>query len=215
MTIEIKGLDKLQKDLKKLSRQIPYAVMLTLNDLAFDAQKSLSAEIKGGLNARVNTSKAFLVDKSKKTNLIAIVRMKGDWHKPALQHHYFGGEAEQIKFEQAMISRGYMTDAFSAIPLKRMGRARYRTVSNATRTGIRSYSKMFVVPTNNKNKRTKHLHPGIWTRQKRKSKPVILFTKEARYQKRFDMRKTVEKVVKRRAAKYFWKNLDKAMGSAR
>ncbi len=215
MTIEIKGLDKLQKDLKKLSKQIPYAVSLTLNDLVFDAQQSLTKEVKHGMNVRDNTSKAWAVDKSKKTSLTATIRMKSDWHRDAIPHHYKGGIGADIGFERSMISRGYMTGSHSAIPLKKMGKARYRNISNATRRGIRSYSKMFVVPTNNKNKRTKHLHPGIWTRLKRKSKPVILFTKEARYQKRFDMRKTVEKVVERRAAKYFWKNLDKAMGSAR
>ncbi len=213
MTFAIKGMEELQKDLSKLSKQLPYAMSLTLNDLAFDAQQSLTKEIKHGMNVRDNTSKAFLVGKSNKTNLIATVRMKDDWHRTALQHHYFGGKGATIAFEKAMVGRGYMSAGNSAIPIKKMGKARYKTVLSATRRGARS--KMFVVSTNNKNRRTKHLHPGVYTRLKRKSKPVILFTSEAKYQKRFDMGVTVEKVVQRRAEKYFWKNLDKAMGSAR
>ncbi len=215
MTIEIKGLDKLQKKLSTISKQLPFALTNTLNDLAFDAQTSLIAEVKHGMKVRDNTSKAWAVDKAKKTNLSATIRLKSDWHKYPIPQHYKGGDSLQIGFEKAMIGRGYMTAGHSAVPIKKMGKAKYKTVYNATRKGIRSYSKMFVVPVNNKNKRTSHLHPGIWTRLKTKPKPVILFTKEAEYKKRFDMRTTVEKVVKRRAEKYFWKNLDRALASAK
>jgi len=215
MTMEIKGLDKLNKDLGKLAKQTPYALMLTLNDLAFDSQKALNAELKNKLNVRSNTSKAFVVDKASKRGLVSTVRMKRDWHYLSLQHHYQNKSSEQIAFEREMIKRGYMTDSNSAIPIKKMGRAKYKTVSNATRKGIRSSSKLFVVPTNNRSNKGKHLHPGIWTRLKKKVRPVILFTKEAQYQKKFDMSKTVEKVVSRRAAKYFFKNLAKAMRTSR
>ena len=215
MTIEIKGIDKLQKSLSAMSKQIPYASMLTLNDLAFDMQKALNAELKAGLKTRVNTSKAFAVDKATKSHLIATVHMKRDWHYLVLKHHYMGKTASQIAFERDMISRGYMTDSNSAIPIKKMGKAAYKKVSNATKKGIRSHSKLFVVPTTNRNKRTKHLEPGIYQRMKRKIKPIILFTKEAQYRKRFDMKITANKVFDRRASKYFFKNLDRAMRTAR
>ena len=215
MTFEITGLDKFQKSLSNLSKQIDYAMSRTLNNLAFDAQASLAAELKHGMNVRVNTSKAFAVDKSSKTNLSATVRLKNDWHKYAIPQHFNAGDSLQIGFEKTMIARGYMTANHSAVPIKKMGKAKYKTVSNATRRGIRSYSKMFVVPTNNKNKRTAHLAPGVWTRLKRKPKPVILFTQEAQYRKKFDMRITIDKVIKRRAQKYFNKNMAQALRTAR
>ena len=211
MTIEIKGLDKLNKDMSTLSKQLPYALMLTINDLIFDAQKSLNAELKGGMNVRVNTSKAFAVDKAKKTNLTGVIRIKDDWHKDSLKHHYSGKDAEQIATEKYFIGRGYMTNSNSAIPIKRMTKAAYRKVVAGTKTR----GKMFVIPVNNRDRRTSHLHPGVYTRLKRKVKPLMLFTQEAKYKKKFDIYKTVAKVFNRRANSYFFKNLDKALRTAK
>ena len=214
MTIEIEGLDKVTSNIRTLSKQLPYALQLTLNDLAFDARESLNKEIKHKMNVRVNTSKAFVVDKAKKTDLSATVRMKRDWHWLSLQHHFNGGDAEQIGFEREMIKRGYMTDNNSAIPIKKMGKAKYKTILNASRPALKN-NKYFVVKIRNKNKRSKHLAPGIYQRLKRKVKPIVLFTQEAKYKQRFDMFTTVEKVVKRRSREYFFKNLGRAMGTAR
>ena len=214
MTIEIEGLPELMRKFKTVPNQINYASMLTLNDLAFDARESLNKEIEHKMKVRKNTAKAFVVDKATKSELTATVRMKSDWHWLALKHHYFGGEAEQIAFERAMIARGYMTDSNSAIPIKKMGKAKYRTVLNATRPALRG-SKYFVVKTRGRSNKTKHLAPGVYERMRRKVKPIVLFTREAKYRKRFDMYATVEKVVDRRAADYFWKNFAKAMRTAR
>ena len=213
MKLEIKGLDKFKTTIGKLSTQMDYALQLTINDLIFDAQSSLNKELKSGLKVRNNTSKAFAVDKAKKSNLVGVVRMKDDWHLPSLEHHYKGGEAEQIATEKYFIKQGYMTDNHSAVPIKRMTKAAYRKVVAGTRNT--RGSKMFAVSTNNRDKRTQHLAPGIYTRLKRKVKPIILFTEEAQYKKKFDMYQTVDKVVKRRANQYFNKNMRKALGSAR
>ena len=213
MTLTISGLDKLSKDISAMSKQIPFAAMRTINDLAFESRLSLNNELKNGMNVRVNTSKAFVVDKAKKTSLSATVRIKNDWHLPSLLHHYKGGDAEQIATEKAFIGRGYMTASHSAIPIKRMTKAAYKKVLAGTKRG--SGGKMFVVPTKNKDRRTAHLSPGIYNRLKRKVKPLMLFTSEAQYKKRFDMRKTVEKVVNRRASTYFYKHLAEAMRTAR
>lgn len=213
MTIEIKGLDKLNKNLSAMSKQIPFASMQTINDLAFESRLSLNSDLKHSMNVRANTSKAFVVDKAKKTSLSATVRIKDDWHKDALTHHYRGGKALQIATEKIFIRRGYMTEGNSAIPIKRMTKAAYRKVVAGTRRS--SGSKMFVVPTNNTNKKTAHLEAGVYQRLKRKVKPLMLFTNEATYKKRFDMKKTVEKIVIRRASKYFFKHLDQAMKTAR
>lgn len=196
-----------------MSKQLPFAMMRTINDLAFDSRLSLNAEIKHGLKTRVNTSKAYVVDKAKKTALTATVRMKDDWHLPSLLHHYKGGDAEQIATEKVFIGRGYMTASHSAIPIKRMTKAAYRKVLAGTKRG--SGGKMFVVPTSNKDRRTAHLSPGIYNRLKRKVKPLMLFTSEAKYRKRFNMNKTVSKVINRRASTYFYKHLAEAMRTAR
>ena len=213
MTIDIKGLEIVSKKFHSMYRQIDYASMLTLNNLAFDARESLNKELGSKLRVRQNTSKAFVVDKAKKSSLSATVRMKRDWHYLSLQHYYQKKDAFQIGFERSMIARGYMTDANSAIPVKKMGKAKYRTIIDATKKG--SKSKYFVVKTSNRSSKTKHLHPGIYQRMKRKVKPIILFTAEAQYKQRFNIKTTVEKVVSRRTEKYFFKNLDKAMRTAR
>jgi len=213
VTITIKGLDNFQKSLGKLSKQMDYALTLTVNDLAFDSKSSLENEIKHGMNVRVNTAKAFAVEKANKSNITAVVRIKDDWHKDAIPHHYKGGTGTSIVFERGMIRRGYMTKGNSAIPVKKMGKAKYRSLLKETRRGVKS--KTFVVPVGNKSKRTSHLEPGIYTRLKRKVKPVMIFTQEAKYKKRFDMRITVGKVVKRRAQSFFYKNMTKALRTAR
>lgn len=213
MQIELKGFDEFSRSLRRVTTQVDYALTLTINDLVFDSQKALNADIKHNLNTRVNTSKAYAVDKAKKTNLTGIVRMKSDWHKVALMHHYTGGSAVPIMFEKAMIDRGYMNANNSAIPLKKMGKAKYKTILNSTNRGVRS--KHFVVPVGNRDRRTAHLEPGIYQRLKRKVKPVIIFTSEAQYKKRMDMREIVEKVVSRRASSYFNKNMARALRTAR
>lgn len=213
MVFEITGLDKFQKSMRHLSKQLDYAMSQTLNDLAFDAQDSLRKEIKGGMNTRVNTSKAFAVDKSSKSNKIAIVRLKDDWHKDAIPQHYLGGKGATIGFEYAMISRGHMRKGQSAIPLKKTGKARYKTLTQNTRRETKS--NLFVASSTSKNKRTGHLKPGVYQRLKRKVKPVVLFTQEAQYKKRFDMSVTVKKVVTRRAKSYFYKNMARALRNAR
>ena len=224
MIIELKGIEGIQSKLRDMSTQVPYAAMLTVNELAFEAQKSLNAELSAGLNTRVNTSKAFVVDKAKKTNLVATVRMKSDWHYLSLQHHYQNKEAYQIAFEREMINLGFMSDNNSAIPLKKMSKNVYAKLLYEVKTGIRVKSKgalgagnKFVIPVTNKSKskRASHLSPGIYQRKKNGLKLLMLFTPEAKYKKRFDMRKTVTKVFDRRAEKYFFKNLRTAMKSAR
>lgn len=213
MTLEIKGLEQFNNRLRKLSSQMDYALTLTINDLVFDSQKALNADIGSKLNAKALTTKAYAVDKATKKTLVGVVRMKSDWHKVALAHHYSGGSGVPIMFEKEMINRGYMGSNNSAIPVRKMGKAKYKTILNATTQGARS--KHFVVPTQNRNKRTQHLEPGIYERLKRKVKPVIIFTSEAQYRKRMDMRNIVEKIVNRRASIYFSKNMTKALRGAR
>jgi len=209
MTIKVVGLDRVTKNLRGLTKQVDFALMQTLNQLAFDSKKALEGELLGGMKVRKNTSKAFAVDKAKKTSLSATIRLKDDWHQYAIPQHYKGGSSMQIAFEEIMIKRGYMTRSNSAIPMKRMGKAMYNNIKNLTRPAL-SQSKYFVVKTRNKNKHTKHLPPGIYKRLKKKPKLVMLFVPESNYTKRFDMYKTVEKVVNRRAEKYFFENLERA-----
>jgi len=197
-------------DLLKYGKQINYALSRTLNDIGFQSKKALEGELSGGLGGRAAVSKAYLVDKSTKTNLITTIRMKGDWHRHVLEHHYKGGTGDMIDFEQQMISRGYMTTRHSAIPTKKMGKAMYNKIKNSTTRGGRG-SGYFVVPTRNPKPKTKHLQPGVYKRLKKKSKPVILFTDLAKYRKRFDMKKTISKVVDRRFERKFHDWLNKSI----
>ena len=216
VTFEIQGLDKLKDSMSKMVKQMDYAMSRTLNDLAFEGKRALENEILHGMKVRQNTSKAFIVDKSKKSDLVATIRLKKDWHKYPIPQHFKGGDSLPIGFERAMIQQGYMTNVHSAIPTKKMGRARYKSIFMSTRKKKKvRHSKYFVVPVNNTDRRTMHLHPGIYLRMKYKPRPVMLFTSEAQYRKRFDMEATVGKVVKRRASKYFFKYLDAAMRTAR
>jgi hypothetical protein len=213
MGVKIEGLKRLEKRLSTLQKQIPYTMALTLNDIAFDSMRSLNGDLKGKLKTRVNTSKAFAVEKATKTRLTASVHMKHDWHYLSLQHHYRGGKtAFQIGFEREMIRRGHMTNSNSAIPRKKWGKKKYSSTLKALNT---RGGNLFVVSVMNRSKKTRHLHPGIYMRLKTKVKPILLFTEEANYKKRLDMEEIVGKVVRRRAEKYFAKNLKKAMRTAR
>jgi len=213
MEIEIKGLDNIQKELEQFQRQMPYVMTLTINDLLYDIKNAEDGMIRGGLNSRKNTAKAFAYDKANKSTLAGKVRLKDDWHEGALQHHFKGGTADNIGFEKEMIQRHNMNGSNSAVPIKKIGKKKYRTIRDGTKRGVKS--KYFVVPVNNRDARSRRLDAGVYTRLKRKVKPVLLFTDEATYRKRFDHVKIAIKVIDRRLTSYFFKNLSRAISTAR
>ena len=214
MTIEIKGLDNFNTKISSFSKQLDYALSLTLNDLAFESREALNLNIKGALSVKAAVAKAYVVDRSSKKDLTSTVRMKSDWHKVVLSHHYTGGTSVPIMFEHAMQDRGYITNKNSIIPIKKITKAGYRKLLTQTKRGIAGRDH-FVVGVNDKTKRTAHLEPGIYKRLKRKVRPVAIFTASSKYKKRLDMNTVVEKKVSRRINELFRKNMTKALRTAK
>ncbi len=188
----------------KYLSQVPYAASRALNDVAFEAKTSMEADIRSKLKTRTKmVSQAFAVDKSDKADLTATVRTKDDWHIDVIPQHYRGGTGADIGFERAMISRGVMSASSSAVPIKKISKAGYKKLLIATRRG--SGSKSFIVPQGSTDARSQGMTPGVYTRLKTKAKPVVLFTREAKYRKRLDMMTITRKVVSRRYEQYFYK----------
>ena len=181
MTIEIKGLDNFQKSLGKLSKQMDYALMLTLNDLVFDGMNSMKKEIRGKLNLKnKQTVNAFQIKKATKTNLVATLSVDDwKWQADVLKPHFYGGDRKRKGMEKAMSYAGVMSKSNILTPSPRTKiqsstyvqmmsylRLNYKAGYDANRNDKSRRKKKntkFFIATKS-SKRTRHLHPGIYAR---------------------------------------------------
>jgi len=232
MKFALEGMDEVKKMLTGYEKQLPYVTMLTLNDLAFDAMTQIKAEVKVKLNLRnQKLPNAFRVKKAKKNNLTAELFIDDwKWQAKILKPHFFGGDRAKKGLEKAMIYAGAMraTDILTPSPGVK--------IQSSTYVQIMSYLKLnykagYDANRNDKSKRknkstqffiakktdrkTKHLHPGIYARINGQVVAILRVAKRPAYKQRFDLEKTTLKVYKDKMAYYFKKNAQKAIRTAR
>ncbi len=237
MTVEIKGLDKLHKSMSAISKQLPFAIMNTLNDLAFDGMDSMKSEVKGKLKLKnQKIPNAFHIKKAtKKTLQVKLSIDDWKWQADVLKPHFYGGDRKRKGMEKAMIYAGAMSrdniltpppgvkiQSSTYVQMMSYLKLNYKAGYDANRNDKskrknKTRAKYFIAT--RKSNKTRHLHPGIYARMDDgvKDKPISLLrvARRPNYKKIFDLEKTFMKVIKRRGSKYFYKNLEQAMATAR
>lgn len=215
----IKGLEEFN------SKDLPYVMRTTVNNIVFDALESLKNEARGNLNLKnARTASTWRVKKATKQQPYAEIYMdEFSWQYKVLAHHYKGGDRERKGMEKAMAHMGIMRKHEILTPspgvkirsyvytqmmaqLKLNYKAGYS--ANETKASRQRREKSqgagvryFVVTERSKS----HMTPGVYARMPGHDKPICLLRISARptYKKRMDMETTVSKVIARRQEKHF------------
>ena len=238
MAIEIKGLDNLQKSLGKLSSQMDYALTLTVNDLAFDIHKQMKLEINDSLDVKIKRlSSAFRIKKASKKNIEAKVYVpKHDWRYNVLVHHTAGGVRTLKGLEKLLRGAGFLygNEIMTPSPGVRIKPGTYTKMISDLRIqnkeGFSSHrakksrgrlknSKYFIAQRG--VRRTQHLHEGIYVRQKGVDlgRPIAILRKAKAPNYEKDSLMSAYEVggfiLKKHGQDYFYKNMIKALRTAR
>jgi len=223
----IKGLDSFK------DKDMPYVMMLTANNLAFDSMDSLKKEVRGSL--RLNNKRmanAWRVKKATKSKPYAEVYVdEFSWPFKALAHHYKGGDRERKGMEKAMVYMGLMHKGEILTPspgvkirsyvyvemmaqLKLNYKAGFNSnetkSSRARRERMRGKGVRYFVIT---GKSTSPMAPGVYARIPGNDSPVCMLRIAERpsYSKRMDSMATIKKVYARRKDKHFSDAMTRAM----
>lgn len=235
MTLEIKGLDNFQKSLSKLSTQMDYALTLTVNDLAFDIHKQMKHEINDSLDVRVRSvSNAFRLKKASKNNIEAKVYVpKDDWRYNVLIHHTRGGPRTLKGLEKLLKHAGFLhgNEIMTPSPGVRIRPGTYTKMISELRIqnkeGFNSHrakksrgrlkkSRYFIAQ--HGVAKTRHLHEGIYVSQAGSSPIAILRKAKAPKYERGSLMPAYEVgeiILKKKGQSYFFKNMTKALRTAR
>ncbi|WP_248447259.1 hypothetical protein [Sinorhizobium meliloti] len=219
-------LQKFNRSLTDIERkQLPYAIMLTLNETAKGGRLEVQREINQVFDRPTAYAKRGVVyDRASRQNLRAAVVVTGDRTKGGLPATAFlgpqieGGMRTHKAFERQLVDRGLMPRNLVAVPAKRAPLDRYGNMTQgflnrvmadlqidyrgagATRTRSSSSIKR------NKNyknarlfvpKQPSHLYPGVYQRDPATNAihPVILFVPQVSYRIRLRLREVVERYV--------------------
>ena len=252
MTFEIKGLDKFQKSMRHLSKQLDYAMTLTINDLSFQIKREMGAEVKQKFGGPLPLAQAFGVRKATKKNIVATVELNdgsrnknGINYRKKIGHHFTGGKRHHRSSEGAFMyfdnikkgesatfgqeakltKGGYMSGGTYNKILSQLKIADRKSGYSSNATGSKRSKRKrkakgyFAVTTTRAERhggrRTRHLRPGVWQRDGGDVLPILMFTKDGTYKKRFNLYKTGSRIVNKKAQDLFYKNMTRALRTAR
>jgi len=225
----LRGLNALEK------KQLPFAIILANNNIAFDYLNTQKKEVTGKLNWRVKVPNAIKIKKATKQRPYAEVYVdEAVWGYYALEQHFHGGDRHRKGMEKAMIYLGHMykNEILTPSPSVRIRPSTYVQMmsqlklnykagynSNETEKSRRRKSKtktslrFFIITGKSKSP----LAPGVYARMKGISSPICMLriSEKPRYKKIFDMEKSLKKVYKRRGEKHLKKALDYAVTTAK
>lgn len=152
---------------------------------------NIEKDIRANLNIRVaEVPRAFNYNKGKLT-------LRGGFYKDVIPQHYNGGVRNHTPFELALISKGWMSREQNAIAPTTLNRRKYGDI--LSRANKKS-SKMFVVR-HNENRGS--LKSGIYQREGKRLKLLIIFVNKGKYKKRLDMKRVINKTIKELQSKVF------------
>lgn len=178
-------------------------------------------------------------DGSKNKNGIDYTKKIGHHFTGGKRHHrssegafmYFDyikkGESAMLGQEAPLTKGGYMTGgnynkilSYLRIAERKAGYTANRTRSkNGHRKKLKKNNGWFQVTTTRAERyngnRTRHLKPGIYKRDRADVLPILIFAKDGIYKKRFSLYKTGSKILKNKAQDLFYKNMTKALKTAR
>lgn len=227
----INGLDDLEK------KQLPYAVKVATNNLAFDYWDKQKKEVSGGL-AWKNVKAPNTIRILKATNQRPYAEIYVDeshWGYYALMQHFQGGDRHRKGMEKKMISKGYMYkwEILTPSPGVTIKAGTYNQMiaqlqltsssagydanetkrSKAKKHSGKTSLRFFIITGKSKSL----LAPGIYARMPGAESPVCMLriAEKPTYRERFDMEVTLSKVYDRRGLKYFDEALEHAINTAK
>ena len=210
---------------KTVKKQLPFATSVAINNTAFDVRKSLNLGTRVAFSSPVKfTQSAFLVQKSKKRELIAVVFAQDKAGKDRARYLRFGIQGGQrpqkgmeVFFERGIPNDGTIPSGAFFIPT---GLVKTNAAGNVTRATLKRISKGmnssprggFFIGTPRGGNRS----PGIYRRSRNKLQPYFIATNNRPdYRPRFNIQSIGARVVKGRFGIYFNQSLSKALSTAR
>jgi hypothetical protein len=210
---------------KAVQKQLPFATSVALNNVAFDARKSINEGTKGAFHKPVKfTQNAFLVQKSKKKSLAAFVYAQDKAGKDRARYLRFGiaGGTRPQKGMDVFFERGVPNDGTIPAGAYFMPTSLVKTNAsgNVTQATLRRISKGisgeprggFFIGTPRGGDRP----PGIYRRSRNKLQPYFIATTDRPdYTGRFNIEAIGAKVIQRNFGKHFNAALSKALSTAK
>lgn len=211
---------------KAVAKQLPFATKNAINDVAFDARKSINDGTKGAFHKPVKfTQNAFLVQKAKdKRNVIAVVYAQDKAGKDRARYLRFGiagGTRPQkgmdVFFSNAVPNDGTIpANAYfmptSLVKINASGNVTQATLKRISK-GINGDARggYFVGTPRGGNR-----PPGIYRRSRLRLHPYFIATTDRPdYTGRFNIEDIGTKVINRNFGKHFDAALSKALATAR
>lgn len=129
-TVKIEGLDALKRSISDMhQRQVPFAASRAINEMAKRVEAKTYDELRKLDRPSPYTMRALAVKRSTKSDLTAIVGIRGSapglgydapgkgtpWER-ALGHHFDGGARRWKKFEAALMKVGILPAGMAAVP---------------------------------------------------------------------------------------------------
>lgn len=203
-------------------KQIPFATMTALNNLAFATMNEHKNLVEKGLNWRVKVPNASRVKKATKKNLEAevyIPKNKKNWGYYALKQHYLGNGRSAKGLETWLKENGFLSENdFLIVPKNgKTTRGASKMIINDFKKKI--FNRFFIV---NNSKIGKS---GIYAKAQAKrfegkfdTRGVIMLFKIIRkptYKKRFDFEATVKQIWQTKGDVFFNEAMSKAIETAK
>ena len=225
LTIDQKDLGRATAWSSAVAKQLPFATSVALNDVAFKARIALNGSTNQYFNSPTKfTQSAFLVQKSKKADLTAIVyanNQQGRNRARYLRYGIQGGQRVAKGFERYFAGAdtdGTLPPGTALLPTSLVKTTAQGNVSVAT---LKSISKG--LSTTNKRggffvgtPRGGSRPPGIYRRSRNQLFPYFIKASAApRYTGRFPIQDVGGKVVQRNFNQLLMASLDRALATAR
>jgi hypothetical protein len=226
ITVDTTGLEEAAKRSSVLAKQLPFATSLALNEVAFKARTALNGSTRQYFNAPTKfTETAFLVQKSKKADLEAIVyanNQEGRNRARYLRYGIQGGQRVAKGFERFFAGAdndGTLPPGAALLPTSLVKTTAQGNVSIAT---LRSISKG--LSTTNKRggffvgtpRGAGNRPPGIYRRSREQLFPYFIAASSApRYTGRFPIQDVGSKVINRNWVAELETALERALSTAK
>jgi len=213
-------------------RDIPYILMLSVNNTAFDAMNSFREQVSGKLKvSKKSVISSWRVKKATKSNPVAEVYVdEWSWQHKVLAHHHYGGDRHRKGFEKALIHTGAMRRDEILTPatgVKLRPSAYVRMMSQLKLNYKAGYMANETSRSRKRKRKVKEryilipstsymgtgIKPGIYARMAGVEHPIAILriSKKPNYKKIFDLEDTVTKVYERRANKHLSKAIDRVL----
>ena len=226
----------IQRNMTDMERkQLPYATMVAINDLAFQIRRAEMTEMKLVFNRPTPfVRKGIWVTKAENKrdpqakvwineNNQGVYR-DDDALPRILKPHIFGGQRQAKSSEKSWRRAGHLGQRQYTVAGRDMPKNRYGNLHNGEiqkmlaqtmsfsddqqNTGRRRSRKKYFIAT---IKGTK----GVWMRKGRRVIPALIFVNKARYKKRFDFFGVGDRIIKRYGDMAFANAMRKALRTAR